>query len=343
MRDHLRSVVFLLALTLIGAGLLSCDQGGTSPPMTADEARSQIIESASGLQGAATTFDQAPLARLSGAMMDSGADGKKISPWGEALTSGLGAVLDTTGGSFNYDASTGAYVWNQDTKAWRQERPADSLILRFPESPDALSNNATFTLSRYETRSVTIAGSTEEVPTKVRASLSVDDTEVFALDLEDVSFTPFLGIPQSFSLDVTTAPLAFTTSLEPVGNGAYQYNDRLQNGGQQVTSTAATLDLSPENAESSENTLGRVEGTTQVGQEGLTIEYTADIAPSALEDASADVINDRVDVDVRLEGDRVATLRYDGSAEQVIVEYADGTTEPLSDLLREIGVAGGAS
>ncbi len=343
MRNRLRSAALLLAFALVGAGLFGCDQGGTSPPMTADEARRQIIESASGLQGAAATFEQTPLARLSEAMMTSGSEGRTVSPWGKALTSGLGAVLDTTGGDFNYDASTGVYVWNPDTQAWRQERPADSLILRFPESKDAPSNNATFTLSRYETQSVTIIGSTEEVPTRVGASLSVDSTKVFALDLEDVSFTSLLGIPQSFSLDVTANPLAFTTSLEPGQNGTFQYEDRFRNDGQPVTATTATVDLSPDGAEGDGSTLGRVEGTTQVGQD-LAIEYAADVgALSALEDASADEISDRVSVDVLLQGNQVATLRYDGSAEQVIVEYTDGTTEPLSDLLREIGVSGGAS
>ncbi|MCS3665483.1 hypothetical protein GGP65_003126 [Salinibacter ruber] len=343
MRNRLRSAALLLAFTLVGAGLLGCDQGGTSPPMTAEEARPQIIESASGLQGAAATFEQTPLARLSEAMMTSGSEGRTVSPWGKALTSGLGAVLDTTGGDFNYDASTGVYVWNPDTQAWRQERPADSLILRFPESPDAPSKNATFTLSRYETQSVPILGSTEEVPTRVGASLSVDSTKVFALDLEDVSFTSLLGIPQSFSLDVTANPLAFTTSLEPGQNETFQYEDRFRNDGQPVTATTATVDLSPDDAEGDDSTLGRVEGTTQVGQD-LAIEYAADVgALSALEDASADEINNRVSVDVLLQGNQVATLRYDGSAEQVIVEYTDGTTEPLSDLLREIGVSGGAS
>ncbi len=341
MRTRLRSAALLLAFALVGAGLFGCDQGGTSPPMTADEARRQIIESASGLQGAAATFEQTPLARLSEAMMTSGSEGKTVSPWGKALTSGLGAVLDTTGGNFNYDASTGVYVWNPDTKAWRQERPADSLILRFPESKGAPSNNATFTLSRYETQSVPILGSTEEVPTRVGASLSVDSTEVFALDLKDVSF--LLGIPQSFSLDVTANPLAFTTSLKRGQNGTFQYEDRFRNDGQPVTATTATVDLSPDGAEGDGSTLGRVEGTTQVGQD-LAIRYTADVGmPSAFEDASADEINDRVSVDVLLQGNQVATLRYDGSAEQIIVEYTDGTTEPLSDLLREIGVPGGAS
>ncbi len=343
MRTRLRSAALLLAFALVGAGLLGCDQGGTSPPMTAEEARPQIIESASGLQGAATTFEQTPLARLSEAMMTSGSEGKTVSPWGKALTSGLGAVLDTTGGNFNYDASTGVYVWNPDTKAWRQERPADSLILRFPESPDAPSNNATFTLSRYETQSVTVGGSTEQIPTEIGASLALENEgEIFSVDLRDVGFT-FLGIPQSFSLDVTANPLAFTTSLKRGQNGTFQYEDRFRNDGQPVTATTATVDLSPDGAEGDGSTLGRVEGTTQVGQD-LAIEYTADVgALSALEDASADEINDRVSVDVLLQGNQVATLRYDGSAEQIIVEYTDGTTEPLSDLLREIGVSGGAS
>ncbi|MCS3940427.1 hypothetical protein GGP84_003079 [Salinibacter ruber] len=343
MRNRLRSAALLLAFTLVGAGLLGCDQGGTSPPMTAEEARPQIIESASGLQGAAATFEQTPLARLSEAMMTSGSEGKTVSPWGKALTSGLGAVLDTTGGNFNYDASTGVYVWTSDTQAWRQERPADSLILRFPESPDAPSNNATFTLSRYETQSVTIGGSTEQIPTEIGASLAVENEgEIFSVDLRGVGFT-FLGIPQSFSLDVTANPLAFTTSLKRGQNGTFQYEDRFRNDGQPVTATTATVDLSPDDAEGNDSTLDRVEGTTQVGQD-LAVEYAADVgALSALEDASADEISDHVSVDVLLQGNQVATLRYDGSAEQVIVEYTDGTTEPLSDLLREIGVSGGAS
>jgi hypothetical protein len=343
MRNRLRSAALLLAFALVGAGLFGCDQGGTSPPMTADEARRQIIESASGLQGAAATFEQTPLARLSEAMMTSGSEGRTVSRWGKALTSGLGAVLDTTGGDFNYDASTGVYVWNPDTQAWRQERPADSLILRFPESPDAPSKNATFTLSRYETQSVTIGGSTEQIPTEIGASLAVENEgEIFSVDLRDVGFT-LLGIPQSFSLDVTANPLSFTTSLEPGQNGTFQYEDRFRNDGQPVTATTATVDLFPDDAEGDDSTLGRVEGTTQVGQD-LAVEYAADIGtPSALEDASADEISDRVSVDVLLQGNQVATLRYDGSAEQVIVEYTDGTTEPLSDLLREIGVSGGAS
>ncbi|MCS3697054.1 hypothetical protein [Salinibacter ruber] len=349
MRTRLRSAALLLAFTLVGAGLLGCDQGGTSLPMTAEEARPQIIESASGLQGAAATFEQTPLARLSEAMMTSGSEGKTVSPWGKALTSGLGAVLDTTGGDFNYDASTGVYVWNPDTQAWRQERPADSLILRFPESKGAPSKNATFTLSRYETQSVPILGPTEEVPTRVGASLSVDSTEVFALDLKDVSFMSIFGIPKSFSLDITadshiTADsLTYTTSLKDSQGRTYEFRDDLRNNGQLVTATTATVDLSPDDAEGDGSTLGRVEGTTQVGQD-LAIRYTADVGtPSAFEDASADEISDRVSVDVLLQGNQVATLRYDGSAEQIIVEYTDGTTEPLSDLLREIGVPGGAS
>ncbi len=142
---------------------------------------------------------------------------------------------------------------------------------------------------------------------------------------------------------MTANPLAFTTSLKRGQNGTFQYEDRFRNDGQPVTATTATVDLSPDDAEGDDSTLGRVEGTTQVGQD-LAIEYAADVgALSALEDASADEISDRVSVDVLLQGNQVATLRYDGSAEQVIVEYTDGTTEPLSDLLREIGVSGGAS
>lgn len=248
--------------------------------------------------------------------------------------------MDTTGGDFNYDASTGVYVWDDDTQAWSQERPADSLILRFPTAPaDTPRTNATFTLSRYEKESVTIGGSTEHVPTEIVASLSVEGTEVLTIDLGDVGFASLLGVPQSFSLNVTAPPLAYTTGLDPTQDGMYEYQDEFQNNGQLVTSTTSTVDVFSDD-ENSGSTLGSVEGKTQVGQD-LVLEYTAEIgALPALEDPSADEINERVDVEVLLQGEQVATLRYDGSADQVIVVYSDDTTEPLSDLLRDLGAVG---
>ena len=333
MRRRLQTATVLLATALVGVGLLGCDRGGPSGPTTKEEARSRITGSADVLRRAVVDFGSSPLANMFGGVVgESGMAAEK-----KALISSLGAVLDTTGGTFNYDASTGVYVWNEADRAWTQERPADSLILRFPAAlePSSSENNGTFTLGAYETKSIPFGGSAGRVPTQLEASLSVDESKVFRVRLKDVDFSAVLGIPQSFALETTVPPLSYSGSLEAPGGASYRYRDRLENDGQLVTTSNASVDVSPDGG--GEGAIGRVEGMTQIGQD-LTVEYTAEIGTLVnLEGASAQDINDTIDIRVLQEGEQVATLRYDAPAEQVVVVYPDGETEPLPDLLRDLG------
>ncbi len=337
MRPRLRTVAALFSFALLGAGLFGCDQGGTTDPVTAEEARSRITESAAPLQQASTALDGTPLGAMSGMMAGSEGGSPNGSGWGSDLLSGLGAVLDTTGGTFNYDASTGVYAWTEAEQAWEQTRPADSLILRFPATPEARRNNATFVLGEYDTRSLPVGAPEDRLPTRIDASLSVNGTEAFNIDLRDVEVSPLLGIPQSFTLEVALPPLAYSADLHSPSGAPYRYQDRLENDGALVTATDATAEVLSGEAED-ENPLGEVQGTTQVGQD-LAVEYTAQIgALAALSDASAADVNENAEVRVLHQGTQVATLRYDATAEQVLVVYPDGETEPLADLLRDLGL-----
>lgn len=348
MRHHSRATALLSVFLLVGIGLLGCDQGGGPDSMTKEEARARITESAGVLQQAAKDFSGSPFAQVTGAMTISGDGSSALSPWGKELISGLEAVLDTTGGSFNYGASTGVYVWNDNSRDWTQKRPADSLILRFPAAPEATGNNATFTLSEYEAQSFSIGGSTAKVPTKIRSSLSKDSTEVFSLDLRNVSF--LLGIPQSFTLDVEVPSmtdemadgLTYYSDFETESSDSYRYQDELKNGGQTVVSTNATITLAGSGGD--RRPLGSVNGETLVGQ-GLSVQYTIDPSPliAVLEDGSseeisAEDVNDTADIRVFDEGNPVATLRYEGETEQTLVEYPDGQTEPLVDLVQSLNL-----
>lgn len=346
MQDRMRFAALLSVFLLIGAGLLGCDQGGGPGTMTKEEARTRITESAGILQQTAADFSGSPFGEVSGAMTNSKDGGPGLSSWGKELISGLGAVLDTTGGGFNYAASTGVYAWDDNSQEWTQERPADSLILQFPATPEATSNNAKFTLSEYETQPVSIGGSTAEVPTQVKSSLSKDGTEVSSFDLRDVSFSPLLGIPQSFTVNVENSlagtPDSFTyySNLETESSSAYRYQDELKKGDQAVVATDATITLGGNGDD--EGAFGSVDGETFVGQ-GLSVQYMVDSSSliaafedSSSGDVSAEDVNDSVDIEVLDDGNPVATLRYDGETEQVMVVYPDGETEPLADLLRDL-------
>jgi hypothetical protein len=329
MQNPLRTVAFLFVVGLLGVGLGACDQGGSVGPLTAEEARSRIVEGTAGLQQAATALSNSAVGAFAALGRDADDDAASRSAWGQALVSGLGAVLDTTGGSFNYEASTGVYAWRPAPQAWTPVRPADSLILRFPAPPEATGDTATFVLGAYEAEAVG-PGTQRRVPTRLAALLSVDGETAARVNLRDVTLSPVLQLPQSLSLTVALPPLDYTASLESPNATTFDVQDRLENDGQQIVSTAATVDVG---GGSDEPVLGTATGTTQIGT-SLAVEYTVslDALGAFSEGIPPEDVNEAVDIRVLSDGSLLATLRYDAAAEQWVLEYPDGETEPLADL-----------
>jgi hypothetical protein len=249
------------------------------------------------------------------------------------LVSGLGAVLDTTGGTFTYEASTGVYAWRPAQQAWTPVRAADSLILRFPAPPEAVGDTATFVLGAYEAQAVG-PGTERRVPTRLAALLSVDGETAARVDLQDVTLSPLLSLPQSLSLTVALPPLGYTASLESRGATTFDVQDRLENEGQRVASTAATVEVG---GEGDETGLGEATGTTQIGT-SLAVDYAVglDALATFIEGGPAADANEAVDIRVLSDGTLLATLRYDEAAGRWVLAYPDGETEPLADLLRDL-------
>lgn len=333
MQYPLRTFAILLVVGLIGFGLGACDQGASTGPLTAEEARSQIVEGTAGLQQAATALSNSPAGAFAAPERGTDDDAAGRPAWGQALISGLGAVLDTTGGTFNYEASTGVYAWRPARQTWTPVRAADSLILRFPAPPAATGDTATFVLGAYEAQAVG-PGTERRVPTRLAALLSVDGETAARVNLRDVTLSPILQLPQSLSLTVSLPPLGYTASLESPGATMFDVQDRLENDGQRVASTAATVEVG---GGGDETALGEATGTTQIGR-SLAVEYTIalDTLTALSQGGSAADVNEAVDVRVRSASTLLATLRYDAAAERWMLVYPDGETEPLADLLRDL-------
>lgn len=256
--------------------------------------------------------------------------------WAEGLVEGLDTVFESSDERFQFDASTGEYVWDADANQWTEQGSAGSVILRFPASEGATENNATFELSQYSDTPVTVDGETAYLPTSGAASISVEGTEVFAVDLSEAAYTTEDGLevplPQSFSLEIFTAPHTHTFALSENSSTDYEFSFRLANGDDLVAGISVQALLATDNYDELEAPdVEELSGTLRITSD-LSIPYTIAVGElAAFDDPTEDQINDRIDAAVEYQGQQIATLRYDKAAERVEVVYTDGSVDPASE------------
>lgn len=249
-------------------------------------------------------------------------------------------MIESSDDRFRFDASTGVYVWDADAEQWVEEGGSDSVILEFPATEGATSNNATLELSQYTDTPLTVDGETVYLPTSGIGAISVDGSEVFSVDLSGVDYATEEGlevpIPQSFSLEVLTAPHTHTFNLNENSSTDYDFSFDLRNGDQLVVGISVGAQLATNNYDELEPTdMEELSGELRIGPE-LTILYTIGVGElAAFDDPTEEQINNRIDATVESEGQELATLRYDEASERIEVVYSDGSIDPASDFFTE--------
>lgn len=228
-----------------------------------------------------------------------------VEVWVATLVDGLDSVIESTDGRFQFDASTGVYDWDADTARWTESGSSDSIILEFPATQGAMSKNAMFELNPYSDTPLAINGETVYLPTSGVASLRVDD-EVFAVDLEGADYTTEEGleipIPQSFSLEILTAPHTHTFTLNENSSTDYDFSFDLANEDQGVACISGGQ-LATDNYDELQGTdVEELSGELRIGSD-LTIPYMIQVEElAAFEDPTEDQISDRIDASVQSQG-----------------------------------------
>jgi hypothetical protein len=332
--------VLLLVVGSLAITLVSCDQGSgmddVDEEITPEEAASRISSSFDGLSESAGTLDDGD---FSSSLKDFVGldDGNAASEeWAEAFVEDLDAVIETSDERFQFDASTGEYVWDADAQQWVETGSSDSIILQFPATESATSNNATLTLREYSDTPLTIDDETVYLPTSGNGSISVDGAKMFSLDLSRVDYTTEdeieVPIPQSFSLEVLTAPHTHTVALNENSSTDYDFSFDLANGDQLVAGISVGAQLATDNYDELEDTdVEQLSGELRIGPD-LAVPYTIEVGElAAFDDPTEEQINNRIDATVRYQGQQIARLRYDKGGEQLEVVYSDGTTDPASE------------
>jgi hypothetical protein len=340
MRSALRRGLFfsfLLALTL---PLASCDSGGSSQDeeLSPDEAETQIRSSIDGLSESLETLEGGGFSSSLKNFLGLQSGDATSEDWAERLVEKLDTVFESSENPdrFRFDASTGEYAWNADTGQWTEQGSSSSVILRFPASEEATSNNATLELSQYSDTELTIDGEAVYLPTSGTGSISVEGSEVFSVDLSGVDYTTEEGlevpIPQSFSLEILTAPHTHAFDLIENSSTDYDFSFDLTNGDQPVVGVSVGAQLATNNYDELEGTdVEELSGELRIGPD-LAIPYTIQVAElAAFDDPTEEQINNRIDATVEYRGQQIATLRYDEATEQIEVVYSDGSVDPASD------------
>jgi len=304
--------------------------------LSAEEAANRIDSSIDALGESMRTLENGGLSTDVKAFLGLDNGTPTSEEWVEQLLSGIDAVFESSNERFLFDASIGEHVWTPNTNEWEEEEAAGSVILRFPASEGATGNNATFELSQYSDTPVTADEETVYLPTSGTASIAVEGTEVFAVNLSEAAYTTEDGLdiplPQSFTLEILTAPHTHTFVLSENSSTDYEFSFSLANGDDLVAGISIQASLGTDNYDVLElNDVEELSGAVRISGD-LTIPYTIAVGELvAFDNPTEEQINNRVDATIEYQGQQIATLRYDKSAEQVEIVYSDGSVDAASD------------
>jgi hypothetical protein len=343
MRSVFRPLPTLLALLGFGLVLAGCDSGTSmTEELPPEEAQTQMETAdrdlSSDVDALVSSGEFATTVQGLFSTATTTTSGKTHQqPLGFTLIDHLDTELETTDGRLDFGASTGVYEWDPQEGDWVYAGSSDSIVLKFPASEDAPGNNATFTLSAYSDTGVVIDGTTEYLPARISASLTVEGTgEVFAVELLNTTFydsqVDGSQVPKSFFLDILTAPHRHTYEWSSPSKQEFEFAVDLAEGDRLVLGLLANVALKSDfDQVSGPQGIDELSGEINLGPD-VTIDYTLQVDELAAlsGDPTAEQVNNRISAMMKYRGQKMGDLRFGQNGPLLV--YNDGTTEPLEQV-----------
>lgn len=229
---------------------------------------------------------------------------------------------------FIFNDNKGVYEWNFQEEIFLRTDDSEIIEIWFP-TEGSLTNNAEFRMSAYE-EVLTPNGDELYSPTLIKASIFVDETKELELDA-DVEYG---DEDQPLKADVYcfVNPFALDISFDDTQAKSTSFNESLSKSGTVLLGLGATVNF--QDASKDEELIASVTGYIQL----LDLKFIVRIkAPTA---SSSTDINDFVTIAIKLRnkvGGKII-LEQDGTTEEFVplVQYTDGSTEPLENLLQDL-------
>ncbi|SMD32995.1 Thrombospondin type 3 repeat-containing protein [Reichenbachiella faecimaris] len=235
--------------------------------------------------------------------------------------SSIGLYLDEIGGVYAFSKSDSSWTKNSSSTT--------RLELQFPSAQGVSSNNTSIILEDYAEDDVTIGEEVYNLPTSASLSLQVDDVELMAIRINEVTYgTGDLPVPSKADVELFVKPTTFHVVLEsPVAN---QYSLHLDVSNAEGCSygVIAEVELAHDDFENIifEEDIESLTAEVYLGH--LSIKTASDLAPLlSLTDPTEEQINDLVDLDLYVNGFKIADVEYSETDETVYLIFKDESRE----------------
>jgi len=225
-------------------------------------------------------------------------------------------------GSFSFDDIKGLYKWNVETQSF-DELPSDFFIVKFPVE-NSESNNAELKISELEFITITKNDfdvvDEYQIPSLINAYLKINNTEVISLDYSvDWSFE---GFPEKADITLYVDPFTFTLGFDQT----FEKTSSLVTSVKLDETTIIGIDVEFQTIEKEVPQI--VEGFVQYYN--LKISGRVD---ATMEEGVND-INDFVDLDLLLEGEKIGDIVFDEG--MAYVKYNDGSKQLFEEILEPV-------
>ena len=335
----MKKLVLLLFASIL---LFSCkDDEPTPEPLTVAEIQQDIHNTFDGFVTCMQGYEDGD---FSTAMKNflSISNGEGNEDYAELLADEL-AVFDFDYENFSMNDHSGVYNWDANSEMWTyMSNTSNTLEFNFPETSSGTTNNMIVTINQYEIQSFVIGGNTEYRPLRFLGSIQKNNSEIFNIDLDNVTYRTVSGedevVPVSLSLEIRTSPMTHMFTLTETSTNVvdFDYSSHSNSSCNTTFSIDASTVTTDATLVEEFSDLNNVSGT--IGHDNFQIRFNAEnIHSTDVEEATVDEINDLITAKVYLGNEEVGELEYSEENDDVVIYivYNDGTRENVENYVNE--------
>lgn len=330
------SLLFVSSLLLF----MSCgsDEGGPSEP-TIQEIQQDIQATFDGFvtcmqgyeNGAFSTAFQSFFAMSNGEMN---------SDYAELLTDELGE-FDFDVEDFNLSDHSGVYIWSSNSETWSYtSNTTNTLVFEFPFTQSGTSNNTVITIDSIAIEELVLQGDTEYFLSRLLGTIEKDGSEIFNIDLDNVTYTTTDDTVSatSFDLEIRTIPMTHHFTLSELSNNhfTFDYSSYSESSCNTTISLDASTVISDFSFLEELEDFANVSGTIAHDNLKVLFNVQADNLNS-IDEPTAAQINQLFEAKVYLANSEIGELAYndDNDSKIIYIVYNDGTKEDVKNYINQ--------
>lgn len=222
---------------------------------------------------------------------------------------------------FYFEEHTGVYAWDEAESVFVREGDSESIVILFPTEGSNV-NNAALEIEEYEEKLFEDEFETYYEPTRVLASLLVDDEEQASLDL-DMDFDES-GFPVEASIEVSILPYSAKLTFDESNATSSTIEVSLKQGQTVLIGAGVTVKYS--NSSKSEESLSKIDGHLQF--KTMKLQGTIDFSKANSDEFD---LNDLIKLSLLSNNKKIGDIVFEYVNDEPVpyLKYADGSKEKL--------------